>query len=52
MISYRGKSSDIVFESSKPIKQGFRPYVLSDASNGYTFCFKLLENVKTFKIKQ
>ena len=49
MISYRGKSSDIVFESSKPTKWGFRPYVLSDASTGYTFCFKLLEELEDNK---
>ena len=49
MISYRGKSSDIVFESSKPTKWGFRPYVLSDVSTGYTFCFKLLEELEDNK---
>ena len=49
MISYRGKSSDIVFENSKHTKWGFRPYVLSDSSNGYTFCFKLLEELENNK---
>ena len=49
MISYRGKSSDIVFESSKPTKWGFRAYVLSDASTSYTFCFKLLEELEDNK---
>ena len=28
MISYIGKSSDFIFESSKSTKWGFRPYVL------------------------
>ena len=49
MISYRGKSSGIIFVSSKPTKWGFRPYAFLDASIGYTFCFKLLEELENNK---
>lgn len=49
MISYRGKSSDIVFENLKPTKWSLRPYILSEASTGYTFCFKLLEELEDNK---
>ena len=52
VISYRRKSSDIVFESSKPIKWGFRPYVLSDASTGYTFFLSVIFFVPKQKLSQ
>ena len=46
IISYRWKSINIVYEGSKPTKSGFRPYVLSDDLTGYTYCFKLLEELE------
>ena len=52
MISYRGKSQDIVFENLMPTKWSLRPYILSEASTGYTFCFKLLEELEDNKYRK
>ena len=46
MISFRGRSKDIVYEITKPVKWGFRPYALTDAQTGYTYFFKLLEELE------
>ena len=37
MISYRGRAKNVVFEITKPVKWGFRPYVLTDAQTGYSY---------------
>ena len=49
MVSYRGRSNDIVYEASKPVKWGFRPYVLADLNTGYIFEIKLLEQLEEKK---
>ena len=41
MVTYRGRSIDMDNEASKPVKWGFRPYVLADLNTGYTFEIKL-----------
>ena len=46
MISFRGRTKFIVYDSSKPTKWGYRPYVLSDKNTGYTISMKLLKNLK------
>ena len=46
MISYRGRAKNVVFEITKPVKWGFRPYVLADVQTGYSYCFKLLEDLE------
>lgn len=46
MISYRGRSKDIVFETSKPIKCGFRSYILADLKTDYSYEMKLLEHIE------
>ena len=43
MVSYRGRSNDIVYEVSKPVKWGFGLYVLADLNASYRFEIKLLE---------
>ena len=35
MISFRGRNENIVYEKAKPIKWGFRPYILTDLYTGY-----------------
>jgi len=45
MISFMGKNGNVVYKNSKPIKWGFRPYDLADLYTGYTYCFKLLEDL-------
>ena len=46
MISFRGRTKFIIYDSSKPTKLGYRPYVLSDKNTGYTISMKLLQNLK------
>ena len=46
MISFRGRTKFIVYDSSKPTKWGYRPYVLSDKKTGYTISMKLLQNLE------
>lgn len=47
MVRYRGKHKSVVYEISKPVKCGFRPFILRDPDNDYTYCFKLLEDLKS-----
>ena len=47
MISYRGRAENIVYEISKPTKWGFRAYILEDLNTGFTYFFKLLDEINT-----
>lgn len=46
MISFRGRSNLVKYESNKPTKYGFRPYVLADAIDGYTYEFYLCDEIQ------
>ena len=46
MISYRGHPKNVVLEIIKPIKLGFRPYILAGLNIGYTYKMKLLEPIE------
>lgn len=45
MNSFKGRNENVVYETTKTTKWGFRPYVLADLNCDYTYFFKLLENV-------
>ncbi len=47
--SYRGRAKKVFFQITKPVKWGFRPYDLADVQNGYSYCFKLLKDLKIMK---
>ncbi len=39
MVSYRGRHKAVVYEMTKLVKWGFRPFILGDSDNGYTYCW-------------
>lgn len=45
MISYRGRADNVVYEISKPIKWGFRSYILVGLNTSFTYWFKLLDEI-------
>ena len=41
MIRFNGRHKDIVYMPLKPIKYGFKVFILADSTTGYAFCYEL-----------